>query len=478
MRFTESTSAKGQRKGGAMMRASMILLLCLLVCLGAGAVEGGGSTPLSTIVRKGLAAGRAPDALDERGYTWLHHAAAAGDLLSMARLLEKGATVDSFSRKEGMTPLGYAAMYGRTGAVAYLLKRGADPKGRRDLLAWPPLYCAALSGDRESAALLVKAGARGDELLHSGTRPEFLLTLAMEKKDLRAVEILLDSGARADPTARLGDGSLSSLAMAVPLGDPHLLRRLLQCGADPNRGGPEGLMPLHMAAAANRGDLCALLLMHGARKKLRLGVLDPMLSIEVQGSMLLVRPKGAPKTTMPKILPALPKEVHGLSAYDLARRNGHEVVSELIYNWQPGREAPFVKTDGRLRQRVETLFTTGRALKRVHTGQAWGLGTMGSWPFRIQVGPMRGRKDAFEGWIEWTSLDSKHHIEGQILKKELRFRELSQIKKGKAALGATYRFPLTITKNPFPAHLRGTWSLGKERGSVQLTLIPEGSAKR
>ena len=152
-------------------------------------------------------------------------------------------------------------------------------------------------------------------------------------------------------------------------------------------------------------------------------------------------------------------------------------MAVVIATWTTATD-PFLKTSRALTERVDTLLLAGRGLKRVYTGIARGIGSTQTWPCRLQVGPTRGRRGAFDGWIEWTNLDAKHRIEGQIREGLLTFTEVSAIRKGKAALGTRYRFLLTPRENPFPADLRGTWSLGAEAGTLTLRLRPEKGGPR
>jgi len=425
---------------------------------------------LREYVLNALARNASPDDLDERGYALLHHVAAAGDVETLQFLLRRGATIDVLSRNEGLTPLGYGALYDKTAAVEALLGNGADPNGRQGLTGWPPVYCAAKAGSLSSARRLVKAGARPDELLYDEGKPTFLLVLALAQRDLRAAEILLEVGAAPDITKNLGDASLPLLTRAVDIGCPHLLQLMLDKGADAAVADYAGVTPLHQAAGTGRADLALLLLQHGAPRTARLGAAHPEYDVTAQGTMVLVTPKGAPAGTMPAILPALPAGVAGLTPSALARRNDHGSTADRIDRWRSDGPSPFITKADDLARRVDTLLGSSRQLGRTYSGWADEAGRVGTWPFTIQAGPVKGRSGSFDGWISWTTLQSKHRIEGSIRGNRLVFTETSVLTKGDAAIGTKYTFDLQPTVNPFPTHLRGVWTLGKDQGAVRLIL--------
>ena len=96
-----------------------------------------GETPLMMAVFKGqsdivvqlLAKGAD---VNKTGWTPLHYAATAGNVVLVKLLLEHYAYIDAESPNK-TTPLMMAAHYGTTGAVKLLLEEGADPSLNNDL---------------------------------------------------------------------------------------------------------------------------------------------------------------------------------------------------------------------------------------------------------------------------------------------------------------------------------------------------------
>ncbi len=100
-----------------------------------------GETPLMMAALKGpsdlaLEMVRRVDDVNKTGWTPLHYAATAGNVLLINALLEKHAYIDAES-PNGTTPLMMAAQYGTAGTVKLLLEEGADPflKNQQDLTA-------------------------------------------------------------------------------------------------------------------------------------------------------------------------------------------------------------------------------------------------------------------------------------------------------------------------------------------------------
>lgn len=135
-----------------------------------------------------------------RGRSILFTAIYSGQHEVFNTLFEKGkvnvAGVDEFD----MTPLCFAASWGLTAAIKSLLRIGADPNDDKDLtskdIGWLPLVDCCCKGRTES------------------------------------VRILLDSDA--DPNQPGPEGENTALRYAAISGYPHIVRMLLEKGADPN----------------------------------------------------------------------------------------------------------------------------------------------------------------------------------------------------------------------------------------------------
>lgn len=101
------------------------------------------------------------------------------------------------------------------------------------------------------------------------SRPQFSsLVDAVRSGDVPTTKMMLARGA--DANAPVGGNGWTPLLHAV---HKHQLKTALvlleQAHADPNRGGPDGITPLMMAAGYGQRDMVELLLSHGARTSLR-----------------------------------------------------------------------------------------------------------------------------------------------------------------------------------------------------------------
>ncbi len=160
----------------------------------------------------------------------LHDPEIAASLRRVEWLLAHGAQTES-RNPQGDTPVYTQLARGvEAGPVlTLLLQRGASPAGAGGLARY--LAACVSNAGRESAA----AEAIALELLERG----------------------------ADPFAAAPGGD-SPLSLAVRLGWPRLLERLLQIGVDRETRDRQGLSPLHLATALGREPLLKRLIAHGA----------------------------------------------------------------------------------------------------------------------------------------------------------------------------------------------------------------------
>lgn len=150
--------------------------------------------------------------------------------------------------------------------VSWLLRRGADPyvldgHGQTPLFVVLGRGPAALPSLRRLLESAVSPAGRGG-------LARFLAACAAAN-DTRHESLALDLLDRgADPTgpSRAGD---PPLALAVRLGWPQLLERLLQAGVDLDTRDSRGMGALHLAAALGRVDMVRRLVAHGASPDLR-----------------------------------------------------------------------------------------------------------------------------------------------------------------------------------------------------------------
>jgi ankyrin repeat protein len=200
----------------------------------------------------------------------IHVAAAAGDAARVRALLDADPQLVHCSDRAGGTPLHRAVAAQAREVVGLLLDRGADIHALHgfgpgsdsgyaaadfqpiDLALWSSPFWG-MRGDIETARLLIERGAAYD------------LVIAAALGDLKRVQGFLDEDPKRIREARpCGKRALSS---AVEFRHQHILRLLLERGADPNW--PEGAnaprgVALHAAARAGDRPVAELLLAHGA----------------------------------------------------------------------------------------------------------------------------------------------------------------------------------------------------------------------
>jgi ankyrin repeat protein len=174
-----------------------------------------------------------------------------------ALLLDAGAgpAARASGSRGGWTPLRCAIAGAANSAITrLLLDRGATP-GDHDL------YLACFGDDNhESLRLLLE---RAPDMRQSAA-----LAAPVSTGDTEAVRLLLHAGA--DPNRPLprddGDPPWPAVYGAIQSGcPPELLELLLDHGADPDAGGPDGRSPYRLATSLGRSDLAALLRRYRAR---------------------------------------------------------------------------------------------------------------------------------------------------------------------------------------------------------------------
>ncbi len=239
------------------------------------------------------------------GWTALHWAAETGDVEAAARLLAKGAVVDSRGTDFGRTPLIVAAEWGRREIAELLIRHGADVNASTRVVhvgeetTGFALYFAALDyaverADAEMVKLLLSSGASAKG---SGScdMPPLRRAVEMERRDI--AQMLIDHGAELEMFAEEGlpplhvavinqhrflvemllanrvdldrrdiDGA-SALHLAAREGDVEMIELLLSHGADVNARDKEGATPLSYARTFRHADAAEALLGHGAREQ-------------------------------------------------------------------------------------------------------------------------------------------------------------------------------------------------------------------
>ena len=198
----------------------------------------------------------AVDAKDGNDWTALHHAAKAGRLSVVARLIAAGANVN-VKNQYSEAPLHWA-VYGDAAVVATLIAAGADVDVR-DGNGWTPLHHAAYGGHAAAVAALIAEGAAVDLMENNGD--ETPLYQAAEKGHLIVVAALIKAGA--DVNVR-GYSNLAPLHEAAGGGHLTVALTLIAAGADVNAKDAGGDTPLSKAEAGGYSSVVSALIAAGA----------------------------------------------------------------------------------------------------------------------------------------------------------------------------------------------------------------------
>jgi ankyrin repeat protein len=255
----------------------------------------------------------------------------------------------------GSTPLMYAAMYGDGETLRLLLDSGADPDVANDAGATALMWAVS---DEVKVALLLEYGA--DPGASASTGQTALTIAAARFGSSRIVKLLLDYGANPSVGGR-------TLVQAANAGDPDVFRMLVERGADMRAAGGTALM---LAGRANC-DICFRMLLgavsqsdlnralvglaaYGDVQQLK-ALLDQ--GADVDARLTNVRRDMARRTPLmlaasSDLVPADAVRLlidrgadldvqgpDGETALDLARRNGHTPVVDLLLQrgaWEAG----------------------------------------------------------------------------------------------------------------------------------------------
>jgi|GEM_PF-680536 len=279
------------------MKISLILLctFCFAALFAAtlfDAAEAGNLDEIKAI----LAADPAQlNALDSRGESALHYAAAGGDTLTVSYLLDSGLDVNQSSVRD-RKPLDRAAANGHAEAFLLLLRRGAllnDPNNLDDYFF--PIACgggsipivqyllshgfsadfatnegtngmmyAANNGKAEMIRFLAGKGAPcGGQFNRGGYTA---LHIAASWGQVEAINALVEGGADIDEYSHPnnGHGGYTALLFAIFNNRPEAFARLIELGADINKPSLDGYSPLSAAIMGEHPEMVARLLELGA----------------------------------------------------------------------------------------------------------------------------------------------------------------------------------------------------------------------
>ncbi len=154
-------------------------------------------------------------------------------------------------------PLHLAAWAGNVGSMAALLQAGADPNGRGEPGGRLPLHYAY---NAEMVDWLVNYGA--DPNGRGGNLNMTPLHFAAEKSYTGAMEALIRRGA--DLEARSAGYKVTPLWLAAKFGNTAAVRVLIRAGADVHAANTQGATPLYVAAKYNYQETVRALLDAGA----------------------------------------------------------------------------------------------------------------------------------------------------------------------------------------------------------------------
>jgi pectate lyase len=203
-----------------------------------------------------LAQGQDLDSFEDSRYkTVLHRAVISGHRNIVELLLSKEVDVDA-GRYDMGTPLYFAVQKERTQIAELLITHDADVNATNSA-GDTPLHSAAREGHADIAGLLIANGAKIDIKNNKGQTP---LDIALSNGHIQIVKLLRSHGAVVD---------MSSLHIAVQLGDCAAVRALLEDGADINAHDDNGRTALHVAVLNGDKDTAALLLEAGASPNVR-----------------------------------------------------------------------------------------------------------------------------------------------------------------------------------------------------------------
>ncbi|KAL6046305.1 Ankyrin repeat domain-containing protein 53 [Balamuthia mandrillaris] len=173
--------------------------------------------------------------------TFLHLMCLQGNPAIVARLIDNGADINALDGK-GSTPLHLAAANGHLECVKVLLDRHADPNVEEPYNRCSPLHHAAQYNQTQVLQLLIESGATVDHKDRNGVLP---IHKASAQGHLEAVQILLGAGAFLHAEDREGN---NAFLLALLSGHSQVSAYLLEQGADGRCHNTAGDTPLWGAA--------------------------------------------------------------------------------------------------------------------------------------------------------------------------------------------------------------------------------------
>ena len=199
---------------------------------------------------------------EEAGGTALHLASYAGHLPVVEILLERGAKLE-FAAGPGRRALHLAALKAHPAIVGALLEHGAnvDPVDEEGVT---PLGLAVAACDLEVTKLLIDHGAEVNKRFHDRATVLHGLPYADRAERHREMaELLIAAGA--DVGATTLNERNTPLHTAAMFGEYDIVELLLEAGADVESANKFNDRPLHSASVTGQARIVTLLLAHGAQ---------------------------------------------------------------------------------------------------------------------------------------------------------------------------------------------------------------------
>jgi ankyrin repeat protein len=192
----------------------------------------------------------------------LYLACERGELDKVVQHLESGTPVDTNLDEDGNTPLAVASANNQEHVVQLLLKRGAALEAQ-NVYGWTPVMHAARQGHSALVALLINNKADIHMVSHIGTS---LLLCGICSNSVHTVRTLVEAGV--DSSNRRNGPS--PLAVAAASGFRHVVRLLLDRGADPDhQEDATGIAPTMLAAMNGHLATVEILIDFGANPNLQ-----------------------------------------------------------------------------------------------------------------------------------------------------------------------------------------------------------------
>ncbi len=218
------------------------------------AIEQGNLEWLEQAISRGVQA----DGCDKNGRPYFIHAVEFERTEILGRLLELGVNVDIRNTRD-RTGLDLAIGYGNVYLAEFLLQQGASVDELPRLQ--PALHLACSTKHINMVKFLVNQGLDIEQPSSDDMRP---LDFAIRNKGLDTVEYLIALGADVHHAFHYNVTTHTPLTLAVWERSAHIVKRLIQAGADPSAAPPGADPPLFLAAGDVNPEIVKILLESGA----------------------------------------------------------------------------------------------------------------------------------------------------------------------------------------------------------------------